>query len=177
MVRDAAQGSRFLNLFGYTGSFTAYAAAGGAIETTSVDLSPTYLDWAKRNLELNGFTGPEHQLRRSDARGYLASLSGAPRFDLAVVDPPTFSNSKRLDEDWDVQRDHGELLRHVLRVMAPGGVIYFSTNLRRFKLDEAALAGVALREITKQTIPEDFRNERIHRCWRIIKRLPDSSTA
>jgi 23S rRNA (guanine2445-N2)-methyltransferase / 23S rRNA (guanine2069-N7)-methyltransferase len=90
-------------------------------------------------------------------------------FDLAVVDPPTFSNSKRLEEDWDVQQDYAELLVQVLSVMTPGGVIFFSTNSRRFKFDEGWLGGAMVREITKQTIPEDFRNKRIHRCWRIVK--------
>ncbi|RIK83132.1 MAG: bifunctional 23S rRNA (guanine(2069)-N(7))-methyltransferase RlmK/23S rRNA (guanine(2445)-N(2))-methyltransferase RlmL [Planctomycetota bacterium] len=169
MVRNDAQGATFLNLFAYTGAFTVYAAAGGAAETTSVDLSPMYLEWAETNLRLNGFDGPQHRLRRADARGYLATVGGKPRFDLAVVDPPTFSNSKRLNEDWDVQRDHAALLAQVLRVMRPGGVVYFSTNSRRFKLDETALAGTTYREITRQTIPEDFRNARIHRCWRIVK--------
>ncbi len=101
--------------------------------------------------------------------------SGKPQFDLAVVDPPTFSNSKRLAEDWDVQQDHAELIDAVLACMQPGGVIFFSTNSRRFKLDEAALAGAAVREITRQTIPEDFRNKRIHRAWRIVKSVPDST--
>jgi 23S rRNA (guanine2445-N2)-methyltransferase / 23S rRNA (guanine2069-N7)-methyltransferase len=172
MVRDAAAGKRFLNLFAYTGSFTVYGAAGGAAETTTVDLSANYLEWAEENMRLNGFTGPEHRFIRDDSREYLDSLSRTRHFqpfDLAVVDPPTFSNSKRLEEDWDVQQNHGELLEQVLRVMAPGGVIFFSTNFRRFKLDETSLAGASVREITKQTIPEDFRNKRIHRCWRIVK--------
>jgi 23S rRNA (guanine2445-N2)-methyltransferase / 23S rRNA (guanine2069-N7)-methyltransferase len=106
---------------------------------------------------------------RDDSRDFLASLGGRESFDLAVVDPPTFSNSKRLDEDWDVQRDHAALLRQVLAVMRLGGTVFFSTNSRRFKLDEQALAGAAVREITKHTIPEDYRNKRIHRCWRIVK--------
>jgi 23S rRNA (cytosine1962-C5)-methyltransferase len=172
MVRDAAAGTRFLNLFAYTGSFTVYAAAGGATETTSVDLSANYLEWAQENMRLNGFTGPEHRFVRADWREFLEALSRKRQFelfDLAVVDPPTFSNSKRLEEDWDVQQDHAELLQQTLEVMRPGGVIYFSTNSRRFKLNETALEGAAVREISKHTIPEDFRNKRIHRCWRIVK--------
>lgn len=166
MVRDLADGANFLNLFAYTGSFTVYAAAGGATKTTSVDLSATYQDWTAENLRLNGFAGSQHRLVREDAGTYLSSL-GDERFDLAVVDPPTFSNSKRLDEDWDIQRDHATLLQKVINQMTPGGVIFFSTNSRRFKLDEAALTGVTIREISKQTVPEDFRNKRIHRCWRM----------
>ncbi|QDT72865.1 bifunctional 23S rRNA (guanine(2069)-N(7))-methyltransferase RlmK/23S rRNA (guanine(2445)-N(2))-methyltransferase RlmL [Lacipirellula limnantheis] len=169
MVRDAAAGKRMLNLFAYTGSFSVYAAAGGAIETVTVDLSPVYLEWAERNFELNGLRGLQHQFVRADSREFVASLNGRPQFDLAVVDPPTFSNSKRVEDDWDVQQDHQWLLNEVLRCMNPGGVIYFSTNSRKFKFDEPALNGATVREISKQTVPEDFRNKRIHRCWRIVK--------
>ncbi len=169
MVRDLAKGKSFLNLFGYTGAFTVYAAAGGAVRTTSVDLSENYLRWAGENLCLNGFTGREHRLVREDASAFLASVEQGQTFDLAVVDPPTFSNSKRLKHDWDVQRDHVELLNGVIRHMSPEGVIFFSSNSRRFKLDEAALPAVSIREISRHTVPEDFRNQRIHRCWRMNK--------
>ena len=168
MVRAAAAGKNFLNLFAYTGAFTVYAAAGGAARSTSVDLSVTYQDWAIENLKLNGYRGPMHRHVRSDASKFLTSIADDERFDLAVVDPPTFSNSRRLEEDWDIQRDHAALLRQVITRMAPGGVLFFSTNSRRFKLDESALAGVSHREISKQTVPEDFRNKRIHRCWRMV---------
>jgi len=173
MVRDAAGDANFLNLFGYTGTFSVYAAAGGANRTTTVDLSPTYLDWAQRNMVANELGGSRHAFVRSDAMEFLRqqasdSADQAP-YDLAVVDPPTFSNSKRTEQDWEIQRDHGPLLTAVLPLMKPGGVIYFSTNFRRFKLDEAALAGCQIREISKQTVPEDFRNQRIHRCWRLTK--------
>ncbi len=168
MVREAAAGKNFLNLFAYTGAFTVYAAAGGAERTTSVDLSATYQEWAVKNMELNGFDGPRHRAARSDAREFLASRIGQEKFDLVVVDPPTFSNSKQLDSDWDVQRHHVELLQAVLDCLAPGGVIYFSTNARRFKFNESSLAGVRIHEISRQTVPEDFRNKRIHRCWRLV---------
>ena len=170
MVRNAAAGKRFLNLFAYTGSFTVYAAAGGAATTTSVDKSATYIDWARENLELNGFTAASHQLVRSDIREFLDRLLHDDTWDLAVVDPPTFSNTKSADDDWDVQRDHGELLRRLAAHIAPGGTVFFSTNFRRFKLDEAALADYQIRDITRQTIPEDFRNERIHKCWQLVRR-------
>jgi len=166
MVRQAAAGKRFLNLFAYTGSFTVYAAAGGAADTTTVDWSCTYVDWARRNLELNDLIGPQHRLIREDVHDFLQGDRG-PGYDLAVVDPPTFSNSKRTQRDWDIQRDHVALLRSVLARLNPGGEIFFSTNSRRFKLDEAALGGVSIREISRQTVPEDFRNRRIHRCWRM----------
>lgn len=171
MVREAAPGKNFLNLFAYTGTFTVYAAAGGAARTTSVDLSANYLDWAAENLRLNGFAGDEHRLVREDASGFLSSLQRGELYDLAVVDPPTFSNSKRLEHDWEIQRDHAALLNQLLEHMTPGGVIYFSTNSRRFKLDEQSLTGVTLRDITRQTIPEDFRNQRIHHCWRLVRSI------
>ena len=176
MFRDAADGKRVLNLFAYTGAFTVYAAAGGAATTTTVDLSGNYLDWAAENMQLNGFEvsgdpGAQHRFVRADAGDFLGDLPAEPLFDLAIVDPPTFSNSKRLEEDWDVQRHHAGLLLDVLERMPAGGVIFFSTNSRRFKLDEDPLAAVAtLREISNQTVPEDFRNRRIHRCWRIVKK-------
>ncbi|MBA4105749.1 MAG: bifunctional 23S rRNA (guanine(2069)-N(7))-methyltransferase RlmK/23S rRNA (guanine(2445)-N(2))-methyltransferase RlmL [Pirellula sp.] len=168
MVREAAAGKRMLNLFAYTGSFSVYAAAGGAIETVTVDLSPVYLEWAEKNFELNGLQGIQNQFVRADSREFVASLNGRPQFDLAVVDPPTFSNSKRVEDDWDVQQDYAWLLNEVLRCMNPGGVIYFSTNSRKFKFDEQ-LRGATVREISNKTMPEDFRNKRIHRCWRIVK--------
>ena len=168
MVRDAADGKRCLNLFAYTGSFSVYAAAGGAKSTTTVDLSANYLEWACENMRLNGFDGPQHELVRSDAMQFLEGLGSGPQFDLAVVDPPTFSNSKRTDEDWDVQHEHVALLTRLRSLMAPEGVIYFSTNSRRFKLWEEQLSGLAIREISRQTVPEDFRNKRIHRCWRMV---------
>ncbi len=168
LVRESAKGTNFLNLFAYTGAFSVYAAAGGAAKTTSVDLSATYVQWAEDNLHLNGFTGEQHRLVCRDVQEFLSSPHETEKYDLAIVDPPTFSNSKRLDRDWDVQEDFVPLLRKVIAKMTSGGVIYFSTNSRRFKLDEGALAGVTIREISKKTVPEDFRNKRIHRCWRMV---------
>ncbi|CAG1009004.1 Ribosomal RNA large subunit methyltransferase K [Phycisphaerales bacterium] len=171
MVREQASGKRFLNLFCYTGAFTVYAAAGGAAETMSVDLSNTYLDWAKRNLELNGLWGPRHRLVKSDVLEFLRGHPPGEHYDLAVVDPPTFSRSKSTPEDWEVAEGHTELLGRVLGLMSPGGVVYFSTNYRRFKLDEEALgaAGATWREISAQTVPPEYRNRRVHRCWRVVK--------
>jgi 23S rRNA (guanine2445-N2)-methyltransferase / 23S rRNA (guanine2069-N7)-methyltransferase len=170
MVRDAAAEKRFLNLFAYTGSFSVYAAAGGAASTTTVDKSATYVDWARENLEINGFTGAAHELIRSDIREFLDGLSPGDMWDLAVVDPPTFSNTKGFEVDWDVQRDHAGMLCRLAEHIAPGGTVFFSTNFRRFSLDEAALSDYTARDITRQTIPEDFRNERIHKCWRLSRR-------
>lgn len=170
MVRREAKGRRFLNLFCYTGSFTVYAAAGGAAGTTSVDLSRTYLEWAKRNMSINGFTGftgREHRYVRSDVAAFLRGHERGAHYDLAVVDPPTFSNSTATEEDWEVQRSHGEVLGLVMGLMSPGGVVYFSTNSRRFRLAEE-LGAFLPREISNRTVPEDFRNRRVHRCWRMV---------
>ena len=167
-VRDEAGGKRFLNLFGYTGAFSVYAADGGAASTTIVDLSKTYLAWSRRNMSLNGFDGPQHRFARDDAVDFLNTHRREPSYDLAVVDPPTFSNSKKTDAFWEVQRDHAGLLNRLFGLMSPGGVVYFSTNFRRFKLAEEALRAKSIREISRQTVPEDFRNKRIHRCWRIV---------
>jgi len=168
LLRERARDKRFLNLFCYTGAATVHAAAGGARETTSVDLSQTYLDWAARNLALNGFDQPNHRLEWADALGYLATHSAM--FDLIYVDPPTFSNSKRA-EDFDVQRDHVRLLQACGDHLLPGGTIVFSNNFRRFKLDEAALGRFAIRDITARTIPFDFeRNARIHQAFELTLR-------
>ena len=171
MVRETAAGKRFLNLFAYTGSFTVYAAAGRAASTVTVDLSNTYLDWAQRNMAHNGFQGPDHEFVRDDALHFLQGHGRRAAFDLAVVDAPTFSNSKSLEDYWDIQRNHVELLNRLVELMAPGGTIFFSTNFRRFKLAEAEIRGATICEISRQTVPADFRNRRIHRCWRMNRNL------
>jgi 23S rRNA (guanine2445-N2)-methyltransferase / 23S rRNA (guanine2069-N7)-methyltransferase len=172
-VREESAGKRVLNLFCYTGAFTAYAAAGGASRTVSVDLSNTYLAWAERNLSLNNLTGPAHALVRSDTMAFLEDprTRAEGLFDLAVVDPPTFSNSSMTEEDWTVADGHRELLTRLASLLSPGGVVYFSNNYRRFKLDEDSLrvAGYTIREISAQTVPPEYRNRRIHRCWRLVK--------
>ncbi|MEE0844910.1 MAG: class I SAM-dependent methyltransferase [Eggerthellaceae bacterium] len=170
MVGRMARGKRFLNLFAYTGSATVHAAAGGAACTVTVDLSQTYLDWARRNMILNGFNGDKHLFQKADATAWAAQVARTDlRFDLVFVDPPTFSNSKSMGErTWDVQRDHVRLLSDVVRLLAPGGVAVFSCNLRSFKPDGESLAaaGVSLEDITARTIPHDFeRNPKIHRCF------------
>ena len=167
LIQKQATDSEFLNLFAYTGSFSVYAAAGGAQRTTTVDLSGTYLEWAQRNMQLNGFAGNNHAFVKSDGREFVAQLPEAPLYDLAVVDPPTFSNSKDLGSDWIIQEHWAELLNLLIPRMKSGGTIYFSTNYRRFKFNETQLPSVSVREISQQTVPEDFRNQRIHRCWRI----------
>ncbi|MEW6746737.1 MAG: bifunctional 23S rRNA (guanine(2069)-N(7))-methyltransferase RlmK/23S rRNA (guanine(2445)-N(2))-methyltransferase RlmL [Planctomycetota bacterium] len=167
MVRAEAAGKRFLNLYCYTGSFTVYAAAGGASSTTSVDVSNTYLEWAQDNMALNDFTGSQHQLIRADALTFLEHEAGRRTYDLVVVDPPTHSNSKRTERDWDIQNDQERLFARLLPLLAPDGVLYFASNYRHFKLREQALSGVVWKDISRQTVPPDFRNRRVHRCWRI----------
>jgi 23S rRNA (guanine2445-N2)-methyltransferase / 23S rRNA (guanine2069-N7)-methyltransferase len=167
MLRDWAKDADFLNLFCYTASATVYAAAGGARSSVSVDLSNTYLDWAHENMLLNGFGGVEHELFRADCLQWLESQAvWGPRFDLIFLDPPTFSNSKRMDGVLDVQRDHVGMIRRSLKLMRPGGRLVFSTNYTRFKLDSEALADLGVEDISAKTIPKDFeRNARIHRCF------------
>ncbi len=160
-VRAEAGGKRVLNLFAYTGSFSVYAAAGGAASTTTVDLSNTYCDWAERNLRLNGFEpGKKHTVLRADVTAWLESASSP--WDLAVVDPPSFSTSKKMERSWDVQRDHRWLIETVAGLLTPGGTLYFSTNFLTFELDERL---TPIEELTPRSIPEDFRRP-VHRCFR-----------
>ncbi|KRG69807.1 bifunctional 23S rRNA (guanine(2069)-N(7))-methyltransferase RlmK/23S rRNA (guanine(2445)-N(2))-methyltransferase RlmL [Pseudoxanthomonas dokdonensis] len=165
-IASEARGKRFLNMFCYTGVASVQAAVGGAATTTSVDLSATYLEWCGDNLYRNGFGGDAHRLVQADALRWLEAEGG--EYDLIFCDPPTFSNSARAD-DFDVQREHVRLLRAAVSLLAPGGVLYFSNNFRRFKLDiEQVSAFARCEDISASTIPMDFeRNPRIHRCWRL----------
>jgi 23S rRNA (guanine2445-N2)-methyltransferase / 23S rRNA (guanine2069-N7)-methyltransferase len=166
LLGEMARGKRFLNLFCYTGAATVHAALAGAASTVSVDLSKTYLDWAGRNLALNGLGGESHQLIRSDCREWVKHCRR--RFDLIFLDPPTFSTSKRMEGTWDVQRDHVALIRETLALLAPGGTLVFSTNLRTFRLDREALAHLDVQDLSRKTLPRDFaRNPRIHQCFLI----------
>jgi 23S rRNA (guanine2445-N2)-methyltransferase / 23S rRNA (guanine2069-N7)-methyltransferase len=172
MLRDWARDKDFLNLFCYTGSATVYAAAGGARSSVSVDLSNTYLDWARDNFVLNGMTSERHELHRADCLDWLEERGGAAAaFDLIFLDPPTFSNSKRTDSVLDVQRDHVGMIRRSMRLLRPGGRLVFSTNYSRFKLDAAAMPEFAAEDLTAATTPADFaRNARIHRCFALTAR-------
>ncbi len=171
LIRELARGQEFLNLFAYTGSASVHAAAGGAAGTTSVDMSHTYLDWARRNMALNGFTGKQHRYLQADCVQWLAAqsaLTNRQRYGLILLDPPTFSNSKRMEGSFDVQRDHVTFIRQAVALLAPGGTLLFSTNYRRFKLDATALADLQVADISRAMLPEDFaRNPRIHQVWRI----------
>jgi 23S rRNA (guanine2069-N7)-methyltransferase / 23S rRNA (guanine2445-N2)-methyltransferase len=168
MLESEARGKTFLNLFAYTASATVYAAAGGARSSVSVDLSNTYLDWAAENLALNRVSRRAHELVRTDVGQFLDGERR--RFDLIFCAPPTFSNSKGMTRDFDVQRDHVELISKCARLLADDGVLYFSNHFRKFKLDAAALAGLRADNITKKTLPIDFqRDPRFHNSWRITK--------
>lgn len=175
LVRDHARGKRFfLNLFAYTGTATCYAADAGVEETVTVDLSNTYLDWAERNMEQNGFVGPNHHYVRADVMSWIRDMRQTRnRWDLIFCDPPTFSNSSKMGRrTWDVQRDHVELLVGLSRLLSREGEAIFSCNLRTFRpdIEELARAGVVLTDITDETIPEDFaRNKKIHHCY-LVKR-------
>lgn len=168
-LRQAARGQHFLNLFAYTGTATVYAAAGGARSTTSVDLSATYLGWAQENLALNALAGNQHRFVQADCERWLEEAGrAAARFDLIFLDPPTFSNSKRMTGVLDVGRDHPALIDACMRLLAPGGLLLFSTNAQRFRLDAGLSARYDIRDISAATLPLDFaRNPRIHRCYEV----------
>ena len=164
-----AHGGRFLNLFCYTATATAHAAAGGARASTSVDMSRTYLQWARRNLDLNGVDREAHELLQADCRQWLdEAVAARERYDLIFLDPPTFSNSKRMQGVLDVSRDHGALIDLCTQLLNPQGLLVFSTNAQRFKLDESLNERHAVTDISRATIAPDFeRNPRIHRCFEI----------
>jgi 23S rRNA (guanine2445-N2)-methyltransferase / 23S rRNA (guanine2069-N7)-methyltransferase len=171
LIRERAASQRFLNLFAYTGSATVYAAAGGARNTLSVDLSNTYLAWARRNLELNKFGARDHQLARADCARWLETQTAlgqrGPRFGLIFLDPPTFSHSKTT-RVLDVQRDHVQLITLASALLTPQGTLFFSTNAERFRLDREALASLVIEDISAQSIPRDFAGHaRIHQCFEI----------
>lgn len=169
MVREASNNKRVLNLFCYTASFSVYAAAGGAASVTSVDLSKTYLKWGEDNMVLNDLYDPnKHFYVHADVKQYLDSLKPGS-FDLVIMDPPTFSNSKRMVDFLDIQRDHAELLNKTLQAVSPGGVIFFSTNYRRFVLEQEKIHSSSIRDITKATTPFDFQGKLFRYCYKIEK--------
>lgn len=173
-IAQMAQGKRFLNLFAYTGTASVYAAGSGAIGTTTVDMSRTYLDWAKRNMLLNDFAGPEHGFVQADCLTWLVEQREQQRkaYDLIFIDPPTHSRSKRMEDDFDVQRDHVRLLQLTGSLLAPKGCILFSNNYTRFRMDADALtASFDIEDISAATIPKDFaRNQRIHHAFVLRQR-------
>ena len=168
MVRQESREKRVLNLFCYSGSFSVYAAAGGAVEVVSVDLSKTYLAWADRNMKLNFPDFATHKIVHADVLQYLKSLP-ANSFDLIIMDPPTFSNSKRMEDILDIQRDHVSLINDCLNALSAGGELYFSTNFTKFQLDEKNIRSSAIKDITKTTTPFDFTGKLKRPCFKIGK--------
>lgn len=169
MVKGQAEGKKVLNLFAYTGSFSVYAAAGNANQVVTVDLSKTYLSWAEKNLKLNGYTETEkYKLISADVKQYLKTIP-ACYYDIIIMDPPTFSNSKRMNDILDIQRDHSELINDCLAGLKTGGVLYFSTNSRRFVLEEVKIMASVIKNITQATTPFDFEGKLFRLCYCITK--------
>ncbi|SFQ37166.1 class I SAM-dependent methyltransferase [Parafilimonas terrae] len=169
MVRKEADGKRVLNLFCYTGSFSVYAASGNAASVTSVDLSKTYLDWAKDNFIINGFKNTDqYHFIHADVLQYLKTLQ-PNSFDLIILDPPTFSNSKRMKDFFDVQKHHTEIINDALLALSVNGILYFSTNYSRFVLDAAGIHTAVIKDITKATTPFDFEGKLKRFCFKLVK--------
>lgn len=169
MVREESRDKAVLNLFAYTGSFSVYAAAGGAKEVVTVDLSNTYLKWAERNMQLNGFAdGKKYRFIQADVKQYVKELPGN-YFDIVILDPPTFSNSKRMDDFLDIQKDHVSLINQCLEAMTENGILYFSTNFSKFSLEKEKIKARSIKDITRQTTPFDFEGKMHRYCFRIAK--------
>lgn len=168
-LQEMAQGKRFLNLYGYTGTATVHAAAGGAALTTTVDLSANYLEWARNNLFLNGFSADNHEMVQQDCFTWLGEAR--QHYDIIFIDPPTFSNSKKKKRIFDIQRDHAELIQRASTLLDDGGVLFFSTNASRFTLDKRVEKNFQVTDISTETIPFDFqRHRKVHSCWRFNKK-------
>ena len=169
MLMDEVKDKKMLNLFAYTGSFSVYAAAGGAAEVVTVDLSNTYIDWAKRNFDANFFVDHhKYKFVVADVKQYLETLT-PDTFDVVVMDPPTFSNSKKMKDFLDIQEDHVELINQTLRAMKPGGILYFSNNARKFELQHHKIEATTIKDITKATTPFDFEGKLQRWCWRMVR--------
>lgn len=169
LAASMSEGKSVLNLFAYTGSFTVHCAAHGAHTSTTIDMSNTYIDWAQDNFNLNNLDLNDHKILREDCIKFLKETrNDKKRYDLIILDPPTLSRSKKMEDMFDVQRDHVELLKLCFGLLTHDGEIIFSTNSRRFKLDQTGLSGYKIKDVTAKTLPPDFRDARIHKCW-IIK--------
>lgn len=169
IVSKSAEGKKVLNLFSYTGSISVAAAVGGASKVTSVDMSSTYQNWAKKNFEQNNIPLANHNFIVDSALEYLEKAS--QRFDIIVLDPPTFSNSKGMEEDFEVEKDQLFLVKHCLRLLDPAGVLYFSNNKRKFKISPEVLDLANVQDITPRTIPEDYKDTKVHMCFKITHKV------
>lgn len=172
IITKSAEGKKVLNLFSYTGSISVAAAVGGASKVTSVDMSSTYQNWAKKNFEQNNIPLTNHTFIVDSALEYLEKAS--QRFDIIVLDPPTFSNSKGMEEDFEVEKDQLFLVKHCLRLLDPNGVLYFSNNKRKFKISPEVLELANVQEITPRTIPEDYKDTKVHMCFKITHKVPQA---
>jgi len=169
MIKDISNQKKVLNLFAYTGSFSVYAATGGAEEVVTVDLSKTYLHWSERNMELNAFTDKsKYKFIHADVKQYLKTITG-DSFDIIVMDPPTFSNSKRMEDFLDIQKDHVELINDCIKALKKGGILYFSTNYRKFILNKEKINSAKIKDITKITTPFDFEGKLFRLCYTFQK--------
>lgn len=168
MVRELSDRKRVLNLFCYTGSFSVYAVAGNASKIVSVDLSKTYLNWAERNMQINFPDFNNHEIVHADVKQYLKTMA-ANSFDLIIMDPPTFSNSKRMEDFLDIQKDHVEMINDCMKALSENGILFFSTNYTKFQIEKEKLQGSEIKDITKQTTPFDFGGKLKRQCWRISK--------
>lgn len=168
MVRELSKDKRVLNLFCYTGSFSIYAAAGNAWKVVSVDLSKTYLNWAEKNMQINFPGFKNHEVVHADVKQYLKTIASG-NFDLIVMDPPTFSNSKRMEDFLDIQKDHVELINDCMKILSENGILFFSTNYTKFQIEKEKLHASEIKDITKQTTPFDFAGKLKRQCWRIVR--------
>lgn len=167
-VGSIAKDKRLLNLFSYTCAFSVHAAVGGALFTKSVDMSNTYNDWGRDHFELNGIKAKDHPIVRADCLKFLDEMiRSQERYDLIVIDPPTVSRSKKMDQMFDIQLDYEVLIHKALRLLTEGGTIFFSTNSRKFRFDMSLFPSCSIVDISKKTLPIDFHDEKIHRCWKI----------
>jgi len=172
LIGSLAKEKDFLNLFAYTGTASVHAALGGAKTTTTVDMSRTYLEWAKKNFSLNGLDSPyRHRFVQSDCITWLERAHHSQQYDLVFLDPPTFSSSKRMEDKFDIQTDHVRLIQATFKLIRAGGSLIFSNNFRKFKLDLDSLKAFNIKELTQQTTSPDFNRRKIHACW-LINNLP-----
>ena len=168
IVAKASIGKRLLNLFAYTGSFSVHAAIQGALYTKSVDLSNTYTAWGRENFEINGIPAKNHVIVRADCLKFLDEED--EKYDVIVIDPPTLSRSKKMDQLFDIQVDYIPLIKKGLKLLSPGGILFFSTNSRKFSLEASLFPSWEFYEITDKTLPLDCHNQKIHRSWKITKK-------
>lgn len=168
MTASIAKGKRLLNLFAYTCSFSVQAALAGASFTKSVDMSNTYCDWGRENFALNALPPKNNVIVREDCLKFMnEEIAASAKYDLIVIDPPTISRSKKMEQMFDIQEDYPYLIKKALQLLSPDGVIFFSTNSRKFKFDESLFNACSIQEISEKTLPIDFHNKKIHRCWKI----------